>query len=145
MSRGFYSNKRQSLRRRFNQNQEDCTFTVLALLPTAVDDVLDAFPVENITRELQQQRTDRSARSIGGSDITPSEFSSASATCAVEDSKSATSGQTDGFLHTSQLGSSSLDVSTPGDATKSRKTKTQLWNELKINCRSGIYPLKLAG
>lgn len=109
---------------------------MLALLPTAVDDILDAFPVENITRELQQQRTDRSARSAGGSDPTPSEFSSASASGGLDDSKSAVSGQTDGFLHTSQLGSSGLDVSISGDVSKARKTKTQLWNELKINCES---------
>ena len=95
--------------------------------------------MENITRELQQQRTDRTARSTGGSELTPSELSSASVSGGVEDSKSATSGQTDGFLHTSQLGSSALDASIAGDSPKVKKTKTQLWNELKINCELNTF------
>ncbi|RYO78951.1 hypothetical protein DL766_008628 [Monosporascus sp. MC13-8B] len=45
---------RENLRRRFEQNQEDCTFTVLALLPTATANVLEAMNTEKITLEIQQ-------------------------------------------------------------------------------------------
>lgn len=43
-----------SLRRRFAQNQEDCTFTVLALLPTLGDQLFKAMDVEGLTSKLQQ-------------------------------------------------------------------------------------------
>merc|ERR1712225_82105 len=46
---------RENLRRRFEQNQEDCTFTVLALLPTATDNIMGELQTERITFELQQQ------------------------------------------------------------------------------------------
>ncbi|RYP62361.1 hypothetical protein DL769_007318 [Monosporascus sp. CRB-8-3] len=47
---------RENLRRRFEQNQEDCTFTVLALLPTATANVLEAMNTEKITLEIQQMK-----------------------------------------------------------------------------------------
>jgi hypothetical protein len=42
------------LRRRFIQNQEDCTFTLLALLPTLSAQILTELDVERLTHELQQ-------------------------------------------------------------------------------------------
>ncbi|KAL5614785.1 uncharacterized protein BROUX77_000622 [Berkeleyomyces rouxiae] len=45
---------KENLRRRFEQNQEDCTFTVLALLPTATQNILDAMNTENITYQIQR-------------------------------------------------------------------------------------------
>ena len=65
-----------SLRRRFEQNQEDCTFTVLALLPTATENILDSLQVESITHELQQHRAARLARGTEASEAAPSELSS---------------------------------------------------------------------
>ena len=47
---------KENLRRRFEQNQEDCTFTVLALLPTATANILDAMNTEKITLEIQQMK-----------------------------------------------------------------------------------------
>ena len=44
-----------SLRRRFQQNQEDCAFTLLALLPTLAKQVLDELDVEALTAELQRR------------------------------------------------------------------------------------------
>lgn len=43
-----------SLRRRFIQNQEDCTFTLLALLPTLSSQILTDLDVEQQTHDLQQ-------------------------------------------------------------------------------------------
>lgn len=46
-----------SLRKRFQQNQEDCTYHVLALLPTLGNAILEEMDVERITLALQQSRT----------------------------------------------------------------------------------------
>lgn len=45
-----------SLRRRFTQNQEDCAFTVLTLLPTLGNSILEAMDVERLTLELQSMK-----------------------------------------------------------------------------------------
>lgn len=52
-----------SLRRRFQQNQEDCTFTVLALLPTATDNVMAELETERITFALQEQKAAKLVKS----------------------------------------------------------------------------------
>ncbi|KAI9790394.1 MAG: peroxin [Peltula sp. TS41687] len=52
---------RENLRRRFEQNQEDCTLTTLALIPALSTLVLEDLPVENITRELQLKKAERLA------------------------------------------------------------------------------------
>lgn len=46
------TDRRCSLRRRFQQNQEDCGFTVLALLPTLGTQILEAMDVEALTARL---------------------------------------------------------------------------------------------
>ena len=112
-----------SLRRRFTQNQEDCTFTVLALLPTAADNILEALPVESITHELQRQRQAR----LGQNVASPSELSS---NASGEDGRSLSSFQTESFVHASQVTGSSAGSS---ESPRPQKTKAQLWNELKIS------------
>ncbi|PWN34465.1 uncharacterized protein FA14DRAFT_181083 [Meira miltonrushii] len=47
---------KENLRRRFNQNQEDCTYTVQALLPTLGDQLFAYMDVEGLTAKLQQGR-----------------------------------------------------------------------------------------
>ena len=42
-----------SLRRRFEQNQQDISFTVMALLPTLGKHILQGMDVEGVTQELQ--------------------------------------------------------------------------------------------
>lgn len=44
-----------SLRRRFEQNQQDISFTVMALLPTLGTNILEGMDVEGVTHELQTQ------------------------------------------------------------------------------------------
>ncbi|WFD31775.1 peroxin [Malassezia sp. CBS 17886] len=46
---------RENLRRRYLQNQEDCSFTIMALLPTLSTQIFSAMDVEATTKELQQQ------------------------------------------------------------------------------------------
>ncbi|KAG0195697.1 peroxin, partial [Mortierella sp. GBA30] len=48
------------MKRRFEQNQQDCVFTVLSLLPTLGDQLLHEMNVESITARLQQSRSQRS-------------------------------------------------------------------------------------
>jgi len=120
-----------SLRRRFQQNQEDCTITVLELLPTVTENILEALPSEMIAEEIRQKKGQRLGRSTGASDITPSDISSITPGIAAdEDSKSLSSFQSETYAHASQMGASS---SGSGEMRPPRN-KTQLWGELKISC-----------
>ena len=125
-----------SLRRRFVQNQEDCNITVLALLPTATEGIIEALPVESLTHELQQKKAERLGRNTGssgepaGTSIgSPSENTSV----AEEEARSSTG---DSYVHASQMESSSAGAGTEEGGKKLQKTKAQLWNELKISCIS---------
>lgn len=111
-----------SLRRRFEQNQEDCTYTVLALLPTATQNIVQALPVEEITHELQQRRTDRLVRSSASSEMAPSE----AATGVDDDGRSSVGGSS--YIHASQMAGEGENY-----AHKPRRSKIQLWDDLKIS------------
>ncbi|KAB8349471.1 hypothetical protein FH972_023498 [Carpinus fangiana] len=116
---------RENLRRRFTQNQQDCTYTVLALLPTATDHILHELPVENITAELQARKTEKLSRSAATSELAPSEIASTSGD-ANTDSVSAS-----GFIHASQTVDSAEGEHADRPATPAR-SKLQLWDDLKI-------------
>lgn len=134
----------RSLRRRFEQNQEDCTFTVLAILPTATENILDAIPVEQVLEELQRQKAERLSRSVGPSEIASSAPPSvAETTETTEDDAQSSSQQTDGFIHASQVVTDGNSTASPvpvvlesSEEKKSKKSKAQLWNEMKISCMS---------
>ncbi|KAI7280792.1 Peroxin-3 [Hortaea werneckii] len=132
---------KENLRRRFEQNQEDCTYTVLALLPTIREEILETLPVEQITEELQRERQERLKR-IGASDAASSELPSVPPSVGDEDGKSISSGS---YVHASQVTGSTAD----GAASPSRpkKSKAQLWQEMKINAITRaltlIYTLSL--
>ncbi|KAL4800960.1 Peroxin-3-domain-containing protein [Aspergillus venezuelensis] len=126
---------RENLRRRFEQNQTDCTYTVLALLPTAAEDILEALPVEELTKELQKKRAERLARlNAGEGTATGSDISSVAPSLPEDDRKSFSS---ESFLRTSQLGESTLE----GDASQPKRNKTQLWNEVKITSITRAFTL----
>lgn len=120
---------RTSLRRRFEQNQTDCTYTILALLPTTAEEILEALPVEDLTKELQKKRAERLAR-LNAGESASSEMSSLAPSVAEDDKRSLSS--EGGFVHTSQMGESSME----GDTQRAKRNKTQLWNEVKITCTS---------
>ena len=131
-----------SLRRRFEQNQEDCTFTVLAILPTATENILDAIPVEQILDELQKHKAERLSRSAGPSEVA----SSAAPSVTDDDGKSLTSFQSESYVHASQIangeGSTASGESGEGAADrKPKKSKAQLWNEMKISSISRAFTL----
>lgn len=87
------------------------------------ENIIDALPVEQLTQELQQKKAERLARVTG--EGAPSELSSTPSSIRDGDTASLSSFQTGSFVHTGQLA---------GDSTtlRPRKTKAQLWNEIKI-------------
>lgn len=133
--------KTHSIRRRFAQNQEDCTYTVLALLPTATENIVAALPVERITGELQARRDERVGVGGGGgggsvttgkssgSEVAPSEGVSVAG---GEESASVGAGSS-GFVHASRVAGVGGDGG-EGEGEWKGKTKTQLWNDVKIYC-----------
>jgi peroxin-3 len=81
-------------------------------------------PVEQITEQLQQERQERLKR-LGQSEAPSSEYPSVPPS--VTDDASTSS-----FVHASQM------VSSVGDnGFKAKRSKAQLWQEMKINCE---YP-----
>ncbi|KAJ4304091.1 peroxin [Collariella sp. IMI 366227] len=138
---------KENLRRRFEQNQEDCTFTVLALLPTATTHILEAMDTEKITYEIQQIKGSASARARSIGSTSPPSISETNAT--EDDGRSivTVSAQSEAGAHTSQI-----SVTTPAltaersDGTadappKPRKTKRQLWDDLTISSITRTYTL----
>ena len=103
---------------------------MLALLPTFREEIVTALPAEDITAELQRQKQDRLAKSTGPSEAASSEFPSAPASTVDDDRGSLASFQTGSFIHASQIADS-------GEVTRPRKSKVQLWNDLKIMCKLG--------
>lgn len=90
---------------------------MLALLPTLTENIIDALPAEQLTQELQQKKAERLSRVADGG------LSEASS-LRDGDTASLSSFQTGSFMHTSQLEQSGVP--------RPRRTKAQLWNELKI-------------
>ncbi|RDA95747.1 hypothetical protein CP533_5072 [Ophiocordyceps camponoti-saundersi (nom. inval.)] len=132
---------KENLRRRFEQNQEDCTFTVLALLPTATANVLSVLNTEQITYEIQQMKS--SAR--GGPKSDPAGAappSIADTTLTEEDGKSLHS---DSGVHVSQIATSSspspFSASADQSSSPTRKTKRQLWDDLAISAVTRAFTL----
>lgn len=129
-----------SLRRRFQQNQEDCTITVLALLPTATENILEALPVEQITQDLQQKRAERLGRNASTPDSVAPVPSSGPSSVTDDDGKSLASLQAESYVHASQMTASSTG-SGDAEASKPLKSKVQLWNEVKISSITRAFTL----
>ncbi|KAM0204617.1 hypothetical protein ACHAPQ_005361 [Fusarium lateritium] len=124
---------KENLRRRFEQNQEDCTFTVLALLPSATTAILEAMNTEQITFEIQQMKATKAIKNGGPESAAPPSI--ADTTMTEEDGKSM-AGQSESGVQTSQPPTSS-PFNAGGEANKEapkpRKTKRQLWDDVTIS------------
>lgn len=136
---------KENLRRRFQQNQEDCTFTVLALLPTATDNVMAELETERITFQLQEQKAAKLAR---GGEVHPSELGSAPPSVTDDDGRSNISLHSESGVRTSQMAlPSALIANGSGfqdggfQAQNARKSKLQLWNDLKISSITRAFTL----
>ncbi|KAI0166146.1 Peroxin-3 [Xylariaceae sp. FL1272] len=136
---------KENLRRRFQQNQEDCTFTVLALLPTATTNILESMNTENITLEIQQMKSATRPVRSGDSSATPPSI--ADTTITEEEGKSVVSQQSESGVHASQVAlppiTSPADGSQDGGQVvhRSRKTKRQLWDDLTISSITRSFTL----
>ncbi|KAK0622935.1 Peroxin-3 [Immersiella caudata] len=141
---------KENLRRRFEQNQEDCTFTVLALLPTATTNILEAMNTEKITYEIQQMKGSAAAKTRSVGSLSPPTASEAATTDDDGRSTISVSVQSEAGLHASQV---SIPPMTPAVSTeapvpeapqtpqKPRKTKRQLWDDLTISSITRAYTL----
>ena len=89
------------------------------------EEIIGALPVEQITEQLQQERQERLKR-LGGSEAASSELPSGPPS--VTDDASL---QSSGYVHASQMASSSAEVAAP--SARPKRTKAQLWQEMKIN------------
>lgn len=90
------------------------------------ENIVEALPAEQLTQELQQKKAERLAR------VTEGALSEASS-LRDGDSASLSSFQTGSFMHTSQLDASGQP--------RPRRTKAQLWNELKITSITRAFTL----
>ncbi|KAK4501343.1 hypothetical protein PRZ48_007151 [Zasmidium cellare] len=121
---------KENLRRRFEQNQDDCTYTVLALLPTVRDEIIGALPVEQITDQLQQERQERLKR-LGASEAASSEYPSAPPSATDDDGRSLASLQSSSYVHASQVADSTLNIGE--QSPRPKRSKAQLWQDMKIH------------
>ncbi|CAI6088731.1 hypothetical protein V2G26_013902 [Clonostachys chloroleuca] len=129
---------KENLRRRFEQNQEDCTFTVLALLPTATTNILEAMDTEKITYEIQQMKsakglragiTESTAPSIADTSLTEEESKSLHPENASTDPAPSPA---------AALGVEPQEESAPPKPTKSKR---QLWDDLAISAVTRAFTL----
>ncbi|KAK3379338.1 Peroxin-3 [Lasiosphaeria ovina] len=139
---------KENLRRRFEQNQEDCTFTVLALLPTATTNILEAMNTEKITYEIQQLKGPvAKTRSVGS--VSPPSLSETNATDDDGRSIISVSVQSEAGVHASQISvppplatvDGGPQEGPPAQPQKARKTKRQLWDDLTISSITRAYTL----
>ena len=143
------------MRRRFEQNQEDCTFTVLALLPTATTNILEVMNTEKITYEIQQMKGSATAKGRSVGSLSPPSMSEMNVTDDDGRSIITVSVQSEAGLRTSQLsvpapiahtGTSSATAAAadaqeaPQTPQKAQKTKRQLWDDLTISCKPTAFP-----
>ncbi|ROW17507.1 hypothetical protein VPNG_00926 [Cytospora leucostoma] len=136
---------KENLRRRFQQNQEDCTYTVLALLPTATAKILEAMDVERVTLEIQQMKggssASRSVKSGSGDSVSLPETTGLT----DEDGRSVVSRSESG-VHASQITIPSASQTLGGGGeqpqpVKLRRTKRQLWGDVTISSITRAYTL----
>ncbi|KAK1998288.1 peroxin-3 [Colletotrichum falcatum] len=146
---------KENLRRRFEQNQEDCTFTVLALLPTATSNILEAMNTEKITYEIQKMKSQTKSLKTGENVSAPS---IADTTMTEDDSRSMVSSsvQSESGVHASIVtvpsamsavpaegaeGSASQESGAAAAAQKNKKSKRQLWDDLTISSITRAFTL----
>lgn len=112
---------------------------MLAILPTATENILQALPVEATLAELQRQKAERLARSVNS--LVESDAVSAVPSLTTQGDSAELDGTSVGgesFVHASQIEVPPTAVTETSETTspsQPKKTKLQLWNEVKISCR----------
>lgn len=112
---------------------------MLAILPTATENLLDAVPAEQVLEELQKQKAERLSRSVGPSEIAST--APPSVADAAEDDTKSSSFQSESYVHASQIAgdggstTGSVEGGSPDSGErKTKRSKAQLWSEMKISC-----------
>lgn len=105
---------KQNLRRRFEQNQQDADFTIMALLSSLTTPVMERYPVDQIKAELQSKRRPQDR------------------VIALESSTS------------SSATAQTVPTMTSGATEDGEKSKTQLWQDLKRTTISRAFSLVYA-
>ena len=128
------------MRRRFEQNQEDCTFTVLALLPTATTNILEAMNTEKLSLEIQQMKsaarpaTAASPPSIAETNLTDEDGRSIMSESGVHASQITIPAPSAAAGDGTQDGGAAVTAA----AQRARRTKRQLWDDLTISCKQPL-------
>jgi peroxin-3 len=102
-----------SLRRRFEQNQQDASYMTMGLMPTLASQILDGMDVEALTAELQSKVKPRAPRSLPTDPVLPPiemQMPQAAPSSEPEHSTESTSEQENG--ETTRSRSTSLSMST---------------------------------
>lgn len=102
------------------------------------EEIIGALPVEEISNELQRQKAERLGRSAGNSEIASTDFPSGPPSTIDDDRASLSSFQSGSYVHASQMAESSFGEG----RLRSKKTKVQLWYDMKINCKAAYNPQK---
>ncbi|KAF5093603.1 hypothetical protein D0Z00_003969 [Geotrichum galactomycetum] len=128
---------KENLRRRFEQNQQDATFTIMALLPSLFIDVLEKYPVEKITQELQAKRTEKTIARSTFSDTGVSDISSSfTAPSDMPTDPTQPQNVTDSTISFKDGEASTIEIN-----YKPKMSKAQLWQELKIQSLTRLFTL----
>ena len=94
--------------------------------------------------ELQKQKAERLSRSVGPSEIASSAPPSVAET--TEDDAKSSSFQSESYVHASQIAgegestTGSVEGSAETGEKKSKRSKAQLWSEMKISCKCNVTP-----
>lgn len=131
---------RENLRRRFAQNQDDCTFTVLALLPTLGDQLFSHMDVEGLTAKLQR------GRQVSSGARSPAPAAQDAPYIAAGMNGDAVNGGTDTSTHSAQK---IVEISQKSDGDEARKEQQpaqdameEAWNRLGGNQGENVDGLK---
>jgi peroxin-3 len=109
---------------------------VLALLPTATDNIFQELQTERISFELQQQKAAKLARN---GEPHPSELGSGPPSVTDDDGRSMASLHSESGIHASHMGIPSASATGDGpqnggqNVLRSKKSKVQLWTDLKYS------------
>ncbi|KAJ3167135.1 peroxin [Geranomyces variabilis] len=117
---------KSNVKRRFEQNLQDCTFAVGSLLPTLGENLFEELNVELVTAQLQQTRQAAAAKGEGSTELGAATTTTTTTTPAAAQPPA-------------QPPTTSVDkvtaTNTAADASegpKPKKGKIELWQELKI-------------
>lgn len=99
--------------------------------------------------ELQKQKAERLQRSVAPSDIASTDAPSEAPSAADDDGRSLKSFQSESIVHASQVvgsgnGNGNGEEKSDGASLappKPKKSKAQLWNDMKIHCTPSHVPI----